>query len=108
MTNSDLIKHLTDNNFQKEIEAGITLVDFFATWCGPCRMLTPIMEDLAKHFEGKAFIAKVDIDSEQKTAAKFQVTSVPTLILFKDGKEVNRLIGLRDMEAIKEFVSSAM
>lgn len=105
---SDLIKHLTDDNFLKEIEKGVTLVDFFATWCGPCRMLTPIIEEVAKHFEGKAIIAKVDIDSEQKTAADYQVTSVPTLILFKDGKEINRLIGLRDAEAIKEFISAVL
>ena len=71
-------------------------------------MLTPIIEDLVIHFAGKASVGKVDIDSEQKTAAEYQVTSVPTLILFKDGKEINRLIGLRDLEAIKEFVSTAL
>lgn len=108
MAGSDLIKHITDENFQKEIAKGVVLVDFYATWCGPCRMLSPIIEDVAKHFEGKAKIAKLDIDSEQKTAAEFQVTSVPTLILFKDGKEINRLIGLRDMEAIKEFILSVL
>ena len=108
MASSDLIKHFTDENFQKEIGKGVTLVDFYAIWCGPCRMLSPIIEDVAKHFEGKAKIGKVDIDSEQKIAALFQVTSVPTLILFKDGKEINRLIGLRDMEAIKEFILSVL
>ena len=108
MASSDLIKHFTDENFQKEIGKGVTLVDFYAIWCGPCRMLSPIIEDVAKHFEGKAKIGKLDIDSEQKIAALFQVTSVPTLILFKDGKEINRLIGLRDMEAIKEFILSVL
>jgi thioredoxin 1 len=108
MANNDLIKHLTDDNFHSEVLKGVILVDFFATWCGPCRMLTPIIEDVAKFFVGKAKVGKVDIDSEQKTAAEFQVTSVPTLVLFKDGKEIGRLIGLRDMEAIKDFVSSVL
>lgn len=108
MANNDLMIHLTEGNFQQEISHGVTLVDFYATWCGPCRMLTPIIEEAAKHFAGKAKIGKVDIDSEQKIAAKFQVTSVPTLILFKDGKEMNRLVGLRDLEAIKEFILTAL
>ena len=102
------IKNFTDDNFANEIAKGVILVDFNAAWCGPCRMLSPIIEEVAKEMEGKAIIAKVDIDKEQKTAAEYQVTSVPTLILFKDGKEINRLIGLRDKEAIKEFILSAM
>ena len=108
MANASLIKNLNDDNFKKEIEEGVVLVDFFAIWCGPCRMLSPIIEEVAKHFEGKIVVGKVDIDSEQKTAAEFQVTSVPTLVLFKDGKEINRLIGLRDAEAIKEFINTAL
>src|SRR5262249_31086412 len=98
-----LTKHLTDDNFISEIATGVTLVDFHADWCGPCRMLAPVLEQVSKEVKGKATIAKVDIDSEQKTAAQFQITSVPTMILFKDGKEVNRLIGLRNADAIKEF-----
>lgn len=105
MTEKTLIKNLTDDSFSKEVESGTVLVDFFAEWCGPCRMMSPILEQLASQFQGKVVIAKLDIDNEQETAAQFQVTSVPTLILFKDGKEVNRLIGLRDAEAIKEFIS---
>ena len=107
MSKKTSIKHLTDATFSKEISKGVTLVDFHADWCGPCRMLAPVLEQVAGDVEGKAFIAKVDIDSEQNTAAQFQITSVPTLILFKDGKEVNRLIGLRNADAIKDFVLSA-
>jgi thioredoxin 1 len=70
-------------------------------------MLAPVLEQVAKDVKGKATVGKVDIDSEQKTASNFQITSVPTLILFKDGKEVNRLIGLRNAEAVKEFVLAA-
>jgi len=108
MADKNLIKHLTDDSFKKEISKGVTLVDFHADWCGPCRMLAPVLDKIAIDVKGKASIAKVDIDSEQKTAAEFQITSVPTLILFKDGKEVNRLIGLRNEDAVKNFVLSAV
>jgi thioredoxin 1 len=108
MADKGNIKHLTDDSFKKEIAKGVTLVDFHADWCGPCRMLAPVLDQLAIDVKGKASIAKVDIDSEQKTAAEFQITSVPTLILFKDGKEVNRLIGLRNAETVKNFVLSVV
>ncbi len=102
------MKHLTDANFGEEVKKGVTLVDFHANWCGPCRMLAPVLEQVAKEVKGKAIIAKVDIDSEQKTASQFQITSVPTMILFKDGKEVNRLVGLRNAEAVKDFILSVV
>lgn len=108
MSEKGIMKHLTDANFAEETKKGVTLVDFHANWCGPCRMLAPVLEQVAKEIKGKANIAKVDIDSEQKTASQFQITSVPTMILFKDGKEVNRLIGLRNAEAVKEFILSVV
>lgn len=100
------IKKLNDDNFDEGVKNGVTLVDFHADWCGPCRMLAPVLEKVANESNDAEF-AKVDIDQSQKTASSFQVTSVPTLILFKNGEEVGRLIGLRDEETIKEFVSSA-
>jgi thioredoxin 1 len=102
------MKHLTDANFETEIKQGVTLVDFHASWCGPCRMLAPVLEQVAKDVQGKAHIGKVDIDNEQETSGRFQITSVPTMILFKDGKEVSRLVGLKNAEAIKEFILSAI
>ena len=108
MSEKGEMKHLTDANFGQEIKHGVTLVDFHANWCGPCRMLAPVLEQVAKEVKGKAVIAKVDIDSEQKTASQFQITSVPTMILFKDGKEVNRLVGLRNADALKDFILSAV
>ncbi len=107
MSDKGNIKHLTDENFEKEIEKGITLVDFHANWCGPCRMLAPVLEDVAREIKGKGSIGKIDIDTEQRIASQYQITSVPTMILFKNGKEVNRLIGLRNADAIKEFITSA-
>lgn len=104
---SDFISHLDENNFEHGIASGVTLVDFYADWCGPCRMLTPVLEQVAKEMLGKVKVSKVDIDNNQKIASRFQVMSVPTMILFKDGKEVNRLIGLRDADGVKKFVASA-
>lgn len=102
-----MIKHLKDDDFDQEIKKGVTLVDFHANWCGPCRTLAPILEQVAGDVKGKASIAKIDIDSEQKTAARFEIASVPTMILFKDGKEVGRLVGLRSADDVKNFINSA-
>lgn len=102
-----MTKHLKDDNFDQEIKNGVTLVDFHASWCGPCRTLAPILEQVEGDLKGKATIAKIDIDSEQGTASRFEISSVPTMILFKDGKEVGRLVGLRTADAIKEFINSA-
>lgn len=101
-------RKLTDENFEKEIAEGVTLVDFFADWCGPCKMLAPVLEKLSHELDGKATVAKLDIDASQRVASQFQITSVPTLILFKDGKEVNRIVGLRNLDALKQFVMTAV
>ena len=103
---SENIKKFTEDTFAKDISSGVNLVDFYADWCGPCRMLTPVLEQVASDLKGKATVAKLDIDHAQKVASTYQVTSVPTLILFKNGKEAGRLVGLRDAEAIKDFITS--
>lgn len=103
---SEHIKKLSEDSFEKGIEKGTTLVDFYADWCGPCRMLTPVLEKVSKDVQGQAVIAKLDIDHAQRIASTYKVTSVPTLILFKEGKEVGRLVGLRDAETVKEFIVS--
>ena len=108
MAGEEIIQHFNDNNFQNQIKSGVVLVDFHASWCGPCRTLAPVLTQVAKEVEGKAVIGKIDIDDEQKTAAQFQITSVPTMVLFKDGKEVGRLVGLRTADAVKEFINSAI
>ena len=101
------IKKITEESFSKDIASGVTLVDFYADWCGPCRMLTPVLEKVAKELSGSASVAKLDIDHAQNVASSFRVTSVPTMILFKNGEEVGRLVGLRDADAIKEFIQNA-
>lgn len=99
------IKHLNDENFDSEIANGATLVDFYADWCGPCRMMTPVIEEMINIFGDKLTVAKLDIESSQKTTATFQVTSIPTLILFKNGKEIRRIVGLKDPLTLKNLIS---
>lgn len=108
MANDELVIHLEDENFFGFVSKGVTLVDFYAEWCGPCRMLSPILEKVAESLKGKANIVKVDTDKATETAAKFSVTSVPTLVLFKDGKEVNRAVGLKDESSLEEFISAVL
>ena len=101
------VKKISGDEFNEEIAKGLTLIDFFADWCGPCRMLAPVLEEVASDLEGKATIAKLDIDQYQEIATEYQITSVPTIILFKDGKEAGRIVGLRDATQLKEFILSA-
>ena len=100
------ISHLTDENFQQTIAKALVLVDFYATWCGPCRMIAPIIEQLAEKAAGKVQVAKLDIDQAQQVTASLQITSVPTLILFKDGKEVKRVVGVKDLDYLLNLVNS--
>ena len=103
---AEKLTYLTDENFKATIAKGVTLVDFYATWCGPCRMITPIVEQLADMVQGKARIAKLDIDESQQTTESLQITSVPTLILFKDGKEMKRVVGVKDLDYLLNLVQS--
>lgn len=102
------VVYLDDNSFKNTIAKGVTLVDFYADWCGPCRMIAPIIEELSTEFAGSAKVAKLDIEKAQEVTSEFQVTSIPTIILFKDGHEVKRIVGLRDKETLKGLVSAAL
>jgi len=101
---SEHIKKISEDHFESTIQKGVTLVDFYADWCGPCRVLTPHLETVAKELAGEVSFVKLDVDQAQKVASTYQVTSVPTLILFKDGKEKGRIVGVRDAKALKEFI----
>ena len=86
---------VTDATFVDEIEQhkGLAVVDFWATWCGPCRMIAPILDQLASEYNGKAKVAKVDVDTNQQTAMRFNVRSIPSILFFKDGKHVDTVVG---------------
>jgi len=83
----------TDVNFKTETQAGLVLVDFWAPWCGPCRMVGPVIEQLAQDYAGKVKVGKLNVDDYQKTAMDFRVMSIPTVMLFKDGQPVETMVG---------------
>ena len=98
---------LTKDNFNQSIESGVALVDFWAPWCGPCKMQLPIVEELATELEGQAVIGKINVDDQPELAAQFGVMSIPTLILFKDGQPVDKMVGLQSKDALKAKISQA-
>ena len=99
---------LTKKNFEAEVlKSEIpVLVDFFATWCGPCKMLAPVIEELAEKYEGKVKIRKVNVDEENELAMKYEISSIPTLVLFKEGRVVNTKIGLCSKSEIESMINS--
>ena len=94
---------LTDTNFKDEVSTGLVLVDFWAPWCGPCRMLGPIIEEVAQEVEGVS-IGKLNVDENPQIAQEFKVMSIPMVVLFKDGEPVETIIGLRPKEAYLEAI----
>ena len=92
--------HFNKETFDKALsEGGLMMVDFWADWCGPCQMLGPVIESLAGRYEGKAVVGKVNTDEEQELAIGFGISGIPTVIFFKDGKEIDRLVGVMPPEA---------
>lgn len=106
-TNEPVI--VTDSTFQREVlgASGLVLLDCWAPWCGPCRMVGPIMDQLARESNGRYRIAKLNVDDNPRTAAQFQIQSIPTMLLFKDGKLIDRLIGAQPKQAIAERLAKA-
>lgn len=103
---SDKILDLDESNFQETIAgAEPVLVDFWAQWCGPCRMVAPVLEDLAEELDGQVRIAKLDIDSNQELALKFGVQGIPAFILFQNGEIVDRMVGAMPKSAFQSFLN---
>lgn len=96
----------TDQNFKAEVlqHKGLALVDFYTDWCGPCRMMAPVIEELAKQYAGKAKIGKLDVYANSNTAGQFGISSIPTLIFFKDGKQVGQLVGFQSKESLEKKI----
>ncbi len=99
-----MVKIISSENFDSFIATGLVLVDFFAEWCGPCRMLTPVLENLAAELP-HVTIGKINIDENNGPAEKYEVSSIPTTILFKNGKEVARIVGLKDKEFLTNLIN---
>ncbi|GGH83715.1 thioredoxin 1 [Pullulanibacillus pueri] len=99
------ISHVTDQNFSEETSNGLVLADFWATWCGPCKMIAPVLEEIDGEMSDKVKIVKLDVDDNQETAGKFGVMSIPTLLLFKDGEVVDKVVGYQPKEALEEFIN---
>lgn len=96
---------LDQNNIEDTVKEGVSLVDFWAPWCGPCRMIAPAIEQLAEDFEGKAKICKVNTEVEQDLTVKYQIRSIPTILFFKDGEIVDQIIGTTTKGALEEKIN---
>ena len=102
------MKVVNKTEFESIIKEGVVLVDFYAEWCGPCKMIGPVLEQLAGEYEGKAEIVKVNVDNENELAAAYGVMSIPNLILFKDGQPVKQVVGYQAKKALKALIDSAL
>jgi thioredoxin 1 len=103
-----MAKELTDSNFKNEVleNQGVALVDFWAEWCGPCKLIGPVIEELAGEYEGKATIGKLNVDDNRDVAAEYGIMSIPTLLFFKNGQLVNKHVGLASKSDLKKKLDS--
>lgn len=101
---------VTDANFRDEVLNSITpvMVDFWAEWCGPCKMIAPTVAELAKEYEGRAKVVKLDVDSNYQTAGIYDVRSIPTLLFFKNGKVVDKIVGVQSKQKLKEKLDASL
>ncbi len=99
---------VTDETFADEVEGadGVAMVDFWAAWCGPCRLVGPIVDELAQEYEGQVKVAKVDVDASQRTAMRFNIRSIPSILFFKDGEHVDTVIGAVPKQALEQKLQS--
>ena len=105
VADNEKVLTLTDANFQQQTKNKVVLVDFWATWCAPCRMMAPVLNDVATELTGNSHVGKVDIQQYESLAQKFKVRSIPTLILFKNGTEINRFVGIKSKEFLLKEIA---
>ncbi len=109
MANENVIHIGSEEAFDKLITGDVpVLVDFWATWCGPCRMIAPILEEIANQFADKVIVAKVDVDEQGELAQRFRIMNIPTLLLFKEGQMVDKAIGARPKAALEQMLNKAL
>ena len=96
---------LTDQNFNQQTKNKVVLVDFWASWCGPCRMMAPVLNDVASELKGNSHVGKVDIQQYQSLATRFKVRNIPTLVLFKNGTEINRFVGIKSKDFLLKEIA---
>ena len=99
---------LTSNNFEATIAEGVTMVDFWAPWCGPCRMIAPVIEELAEDFDGRATIAKCNTDEQQNIAVQYGIRSIPAILFFKDGELVDQMVGAASKDAFAAKINAQL
>ena len=104
------LMHLTDQDFKREVldSDAPVLVDFYADWCGPCKIMSPIIEQVSKEYNGRIKVVKLDVDNAQNTATTYGIMSIPTLILFKDGKILEQMVGVISREALKQKIGQIL
>lgn len=105
VADSNKIMTLTDKNFQHQTKNKLVLVDFWASWCAPCRIMAPVLNDVAEELDGTVHVGKVNVEQYQSLAQKFQVKGIPTLILFNNGKEINRFVGVKSKDFLTREIS---
>lgn len=104
-TSGGNVKTITAKDFNTEIKKGVVVVDFWATWCGPCKMMAPVFTDVAKQFASRARFAKLDVDGAREIASSYNITAIPCIIIFKNGKEQDRLVGYKEKQELIDAVS---
>jgi len=105
---SEYVKQITDAEFQATVASGATVIDFWAPWCGPCKAIAPLLDELAEEYDGRLIVAKMNVDEQKEVASEYAIMSIPTLLLFKNGQLVAKKAGSAPKAALKEFIEQAM
>jgi len=105
VADSAKVKVLTDKNFSQQIKTGTILVDFWAEWCAPCKMMAPVLNEMSEELTGNNYIGKLNVEHYQEVSAKYKVRNIPTMILFKNGKEVNRFVGVKQKDFLLKEIA---
>lgn len=107
VANSPSVKVLSDKNFSHQIKSGVTLVDFWASWCMPCKMMAPVINEVAESVNGSASVGKLDVEKHRSIAARYKIRNIPTMVLFRNGKEVERFVGAKSKDFLVKQILKA-